>query len=533
MASFVDRVVLHVSGGHGGHGCVSVKREKFKPLGGPDGGNGGNGGDVILRVSSQTTTLLDYHHSPHRTAQNGGPGMGDWRAGHRGETLILPVPDGTVVKSRDGEVLADLVGEGAEFVAAAGGQGGLGNAALATAKRKAPGFALLGIEGEERDILLELKSIADVALVGFPSAGKSSLIAAMSAARPKIADYPFTTLVPNLGVVQAGDVRFTIADVPGLIEGASEGRGLGHDFLRHVERCAAIVHVLDCGTLESDRNPLDDLEVIERELAKYSVDMSFAGPDGEVVPLNERPRLVALNKVDLPDGKAMADMVRPELEGRGYRVFEVSATSHEGLRSLGFAMAEIVQKARAEVKTAPPKVAPAVLRPRAVNEKGFTIRREERNLEPLFRIIGEKPERWVKQTDFTNDEAVGYLSDRLNRLGVEDELFKIGANAGDTVVIGEDDAVVFDWEPTMSAGAELLAGPRGTDLRLSDWSRPTRAQKREDYEDRKAARAAARDELEAERRAGIWTESSRRKEWAPDLTSEEEAEGDDDYESER
>jgi GTP-binding protein len=355
----------------------------------------------------------------------------------------------------------------------------------------------------------------------------------MSAARPKIADYPFTTLVPNLGVVQAGDVRFTIADVPGLIEGASEGRGLGHDFLRHVERCAAIVHVLDCGTLESDRNPVDDLDVIERELAKYSVDMSFAGPDGEVVPLNERPRLVALNKVDLPDGQAMAEMVRPELEARGYRVFEVSATSHEGLRTLGFAMAEIVQKARDDVKAAPPKVAPAVLRPRAVNEKGFTIRREERNLEPLFRIIGEKPERWVKQTDFTNDEAVGYLSDRLNRLGVEDELFKIGANAGDTVVIGEDDAVVFDWEPTMSAGAELLAGPRGTDLRLSDWSRPTRAQKREDYEDRKAAKAAARDELEAERRAGIWTESSRRKEWAPDLVSEEEAEGDDDYDSER
>ncbi|MDQ4502344.1 GTPase ObgE [Sinomonas sp. ASV322] len=526
MASFVDRVVLHVSGGHGGHGCVSVKREKFKPLGGPDGGNGGNGGDVILRVSSQTTTLLDYHHSPHRNAQNGGPGMGDWRAGHRGETLVLPVPDGTVVKSRNGELLADLVGEGAEFVAAAGGQGGLGNAALATAKRKAPGFALLGIEGDERDIVLELKSIADVALVGFPSAGKSSLIAAMSAARPKIADYPFTTLVPNLGVVQAGDVRFTIADVPGLIEGASEGRGLGHDFLRHVERCAAIVHVLDCGSLESDRNPMDDLDIIERELAKYEVDMSFAGPDGEIVPLNERPRLVALNKVDLPDGKAMAEMVRPELEARGYRVFEVSATSHEGLRNLGFAMAEIVLKAREGLKLAPPTVAPTVLRPRAVNKTEFTIRREQRNLEPLFRVLGEKPERWVKQTDFTNEEAVGYLSDRLNRLGVEDELFKVGAKAGDTVVIGDDDAVVFDWEPTMMAGAELLAGPRGTDVRFADWSRPTRAQKREEYDDRKAARAAARDELEAERRAGIWTESSRRKEWAPDLASEEEASGD-------
>jgi GTPase len=508
MASFVDRVVLHVSGGTGGHGCVSVKREKFKPLGGPDGGNGGNGGDVILRVSSQTTTLLDYHHAPHRHATNGGPGMGDWRGGRNGETLILPVPDGTVVKTTDGEVLADLVGEGTEFVAAAGGQGGLGNSALSSQKRKAPGFALLGIPGDARDIVLELKSIADIALVGFPSAGKSSLIAAMSAARPKIADYPFTTLVPNLGVVQAGDVRFTIADVPGLIEGASEGKGLGHNFLRHVERCAALVHVLDCAALEADRDPLNDLAVIERELDRYAVDMSYAGTDGAVVPLNERPRLVALNKVDVPDGRDMAEFVRPELESRGYRVFEVSAASHEGLRELGFAMAEIVKAAREAVKAAPPKVAPPVLRPRAVNEAGFTIRREEKNLEPLFRILGEKPERWVKQTDFTNEEAIGYLADRLAKLGIEDQLFKSGAKPGDTVVIGEGDGVVFDWEPTMVTGAELLGGPRGTDVRFADWERPTRSQKREEYQDRKDAKAAARAELEAERQSGIWTESA-------------------------
>jgi GTPase len=508
MASFVDRVVLHVSGGTGGHGCVSIKREKFKPLGGPDGGNGGNGGDVILRVSSQTTTLLDYHHAPHRHATNGGPGMGDWRGGRNGETLILPVPDGTVVKTTDGQVLADLVGEGTEFVAAAGGQGGLGNSSLSSQKRKAPGFALLGIPGDARDIVLELKSIADIALVGFPSAGKSSLIAAMSAARPKIADYPFTTLVPNLGVVQAGEVRFTIADVPGLIEGASEGKGLGHNFLRHVERCAALVHVLDCAALEADRDPLNDLAVIEQELDRYAVDMSYAGTDGAVVPLNERPRLVALNKVDVPDGRDMAEFVRPELESRGYRVFEVSAASHEGLRELGFAMAEIVKAAREAVKAAPPKVAPPVLRPRAVNEAGFTIRREEKNLEPLFRILGEKPERWVKQTDFTNEEAIGYLADRLAKLGIEDQLFKSGARPGDTVVIGEGDGVVFDWEPTMVTGAELLGGPRGTDVRFADWERPTRSQKREAYQDRKDAKAAARAELEAERQAGIWTESA-------------------------
>ncbi|MDN3483430.1 GTPase ObgE [Arthrobacter sp. APC 3897] len=509
MASFVDRVVLHVSGGTGGHGCVSVKREKFKPLGGPDGGNGGDGGDVILRVDSSSTTLLDYHHLPHRHATNGGNGMGDWRNGKTGETLILPVPDGTVVKSRDGEVLADLVGEGAEYIAAAGGQGGLGNSSLSSQKRKAPGFALLGVPGDERDIVLELKSIADIALVGFPSAGKSSLIAAMSAARPKIADYPFTTLVPNLGVVQAGDVRFTVADVPGLIEGASEGKGLGHNFLRHVERCAALVHVLDCAALETDRDPLGDLDVIEKELDKYSVDMSFAGSDGDVVPLNQRPRLVALNKVDVPDGRDMAEFVRPELEKRGYRVFEVSASSHEGLKPLGFAMAEIVRDARAAVQSAPPRVKTPTLRVRNADAKGgFTIRREERNMEPLFRVLGDKPVRWVQQTDFTNDEAVGYLADRLAKLGVEDKLFKAGAKPGDAVVIGEGDGVVFDWEPTMIGGAELLAAsPRGSDIRIEEFSRPTREEKKEDHQARRDARAAARAELEAERKAGIWTES--------------------------
>ncbi|KNC20528.1 GTPase CgtA [Arthrobacter sp. RIT-PI-e] len=516
MASFVDRVVLHVSGGTGGHGCVSVHREKFKPLGGPDGGNGGDGGDVILRVDHQTTTLLDYPHAPHRHATNGGSGMGDWRGGKSGETLVLSVPDGTVVKTKDGEVLADLVGEGTEFVAAAGGQGGLGNAALSSQKRKAPGFALLGIPGDERDVVLELKSIADIALVGFPSAGKSSLIAAMSAARPKIADYPFTTLVPNLGVVEAGSTRFTIADVPGLIEGASEGRGLGHNFLRHVERCAALVHVLDCAALETDRDPLNDLAIIERELEKYSVDMSFAGPDGDVVPLNERPRLVALNKVDVPDGKDMAGFVRADLEERGYRVFEVSASSHAGLRQLGFAMAEIVEQARAAVAATPPKVEAPVLRPRGVNAAPFRIRHEEKDALPLFRVLGEKPERWVQQTDFTNDEAVGYLADRLAKVGVEEELFRIGAKPGDTVVIGEGDGVVFDWEPTMMGGAELLAGPRGTDLRLAEYVRPTREQKREEYQARKDAKAAARAELEADRKAGVWTESVQdRKRTAP------------------
>ena len=268
VPTFVDRVTLHVSAGRGGNGVASVHREKFKPLGGPDGGNGGPGGSVILRVDPDVTTLLDYHHSPRRKAENGAQGAGGNRNGSHGGDLVLPVPDGTVVhEARSGEVLADMVGAGTELVIARGGRGGLGNAALASAKRKAPGFALLGEPGDELEIRLELKVVADIGLVGFPSAGKSSLIAAMSRARPKIADYPFTTLVPNLGVVTAGETTFTVADVPGLIEGASEGRGLGHDFLRHVERCAAIVHVIDTATLEPGRNPVEDLDIIENELS--------------------------------------------------------------------------------------------------------------------------------------------------------------------------------------------------------------------------------------------------------------------------
>src|SRR5690606_35302175 len=249
------------------------------------------------------------------------------------------------------------------------------------------------------DVVLELKSMADIALVGYPSAGKSSLIAAVSAARPKIADYPFTTLVPNLGVVEAGETRFTVADVPGLIPGASEGKGLGHEFLRHVERCAAIVHVLDCASLEADRDPISDLDIIEAELANYEADSTFAGTDGTIVPLIERPKLIALNKVDMPDGADMAEFVRPELEKRGYRVFEISALSRNGLRDLSFAMAELVEQARAEQVVEAPVVEVPVIRPRTSKRAEFTIRREEQNFEPMWRVIGEKPERWIMQTD--------------------------------------------------------------------------------------------------------------------------------------
>ena len=237
VAEFADRAELRVHAGDGGNGCASIRREKFKPLGGPDGGNGGRGGDVIIEVDPGASTLLDFHRRPVRRAGNGKQGAGSNRSGAEGADLVLRVPDGTVVKTSDGEVLADLVGAGTRFVAAQGGRGGLGNAALASTRRKAPGFALRGEPGVERRLVLELKTVADVGLVGFPNAGKSSLIAAMSAARPKIANYPFTTLTPHLGVVEAGDTQFVVADVPGLIPGASRGKGLGLDFLRHVERC--------------------------------------------------------------------------------------------------------------------------------------------------------------------------------------------------------------------------------------------------------------------------------------------------------
>ncbi|WP_030835602.1 GTPase ObgE [Streptomyces hygroscopicus] len=473
MTTFVDRVELHVAAGNGGHGCASVHREKFKPLGGPDGGNGGRGGDVILVVDQSVTTLLDYHHSPHRKATNGKPGEGGNRSGKDGTDLILPVPDGTVVLDKRGNVLADLIGQGTTYIAAQGGRGGLGNAALASPRRKAPGFALLGEPGHSGDVVLELKTVADVALVGYPSAGKSSLISVLSAAKPKIADYPFTTLVPNLGVVTAGSTVYTIADVPGLIPGASQGKGLGLEFLRHVERCSVLVHVLDTAALESERDPLTDLDVIEAELAQYG-------------GLDDRPRVVVLNKVDIPDGQDLADIIRPDLEARGYQVFEVSAVAHLGLKELSFALAKIVAQARAAKPTE--EATRIVIRPKAVDDAGFTVVAEE----GFYRVLGEKPERWVRQTDFANDEAVGYLADRLARLGVEEELVKAGARSGDEVVIGpEDDAVVFDWEPSIATGAEML-GRRGEDHRF-DAPRPAAQRRR----DRDAERDEAQQEYDA------------------------------------
>ncbi|HEX2774539.1 MAG TPA: GTPase ObgE [Micromonosporaceae bacterium] len=476
MISYVDRVVLHLQAGNGGHGCVSVHREKFKPFGGPDGGNGGHGGSILLAVDPQVHTLLDFHFRPHVKAENGRGGAGSNRDGANGTDLVLKVPDGTVVQTLGGEVLADLVGAGTTFEIARGGRGGRGNAALASARRKAPGFAELGEPGDLLDVVLELKSVADVGLVGFPSAGKSSLISVLSAAKPKIADYPFTTLTPNLGVVRAGDHTYTIADVPGLIPGAATGKGLGLEFLRHIERCAVLVHVVDTVTLEPGRDPLADIDAIEAELSAYG-------------GLEDRPRLVALNKIDIPDGRDLAEIVRPDIEARGLRVFEVSAVSREGLRELSYAIGELVDEARAAAL--PPQPTRIVLRPPAVDDAGFTV---ELAPDGAYVVRGQRPERWVRQTNFDNDEAVGFLADRLARLGVEEQLAKAGAEPGSLVRIGNRE---FDWQPTVYVAEEVL-GPRGTDVRLEERAgRATAAERlatRKARRQRPAAEPAATDE---------------------------------------
>jgi GTP-binding protein len=453
VAEFADQADVRVQAGHGGNGCASVHREKFKPLGGPNGGNGGRGGDVIIEVDPGTSTLLDFHRRPVRRAGNGKPGLGDNRNGADGADLVVKVPDGTVIKTADGAELADLTGAGTRYIAAAGGRGGLGNAALASTKRKAPGFALRGEPGLELELVFELKTIADAGLVGFPNAGKSSLISAMSAARPKIADYPFTTLTPNLGVVEAGTIQFVVADVPGLIPGASSGKGLGLDFLRHIERCTVLVHVLDCATEEPGRDPLSDLDALENELSAYEEITGAAMAD--------KPRIVALNKIDIPAARELADLVEPELLARGLTVHRVSAATTEGLRDLAFTMAAVIAAARAAAPLAEPTR--LVLRPEPAAGPDFELVATGQN---SFRVIGERPRRWILQTDFSNDEAVGYLADRLAKLGIEQALAAAGAMPGAEVLIGEEDnSVVFDWDPGVTAEGVTL-GPRGTDARL-------------------------------------------------------------------
>jgi GTPase len=404
---FVDEATVYVRGGKGGDGAASFRRQPYEPKGPPDGGDGGDGGSVILEVSRGVRDLGDLAERAHRQAEDGRPGMGKDRHGGRGHDLVLRVPDGTVVRDERG-LVADLVGEGARAVVAAGGRGGRGNASLAGPRNRAPRTADRGEPGEERRLELELRTVADVGLVGLPNAGKSTLLAALTAARPKVADYPFTTLTPNLGVAGGDDgERFVLADVPGLIEGASQGRGLGHRFLRHITRCRALALVVDL----SGEDPQADLATVRAELAAY--DPALAA----------RPSVVAATKVDLLDEAERARRAGA-LDATG-EVIEVSGLTGEGVDRLAARLGEL---ARAAAAAEPERTPFVVLRP---GREPFTVRREGER----FRVVGRSVERWVAETDLEDPRAVAALQDRLVKAGVERRLAEEGARRGDEVVI--------------------------------------------------------------------------------------------------
>ncbi len=404
QADFVDEAQLNARGGDGGAGAVSFRREAHVPKGGPDGGNGGTGGDVILRADHNAASLLAFRDHPHRKAQSGTHGQGNKRHGADGDDLVVPVPVGTTVRDRDARLLADLVNHGDQVVVAEGGRGGRGNAAFASNRRRAPGFAEQGEYGEERWLQLELRLVADVALVGFPNAGKSTLIASISAAKPKIAGYPFTTLTPNLGVVQFHEHEFVVADVPGLIEGAAEGKGLGHQFLRHVERARVLVVLVDLASFEL-RSPAEQEAVLLAELERYQLS------------LLERPRLVVGSKADVAD---------PDLAG-GFEGLRISAVTREGLDALLGRVATLVGEAR---ETEPEPESYVVHRPAG---EGFDVVRDD---DGAFRVTGRDAERAVAMADLTNEEAILYVQARLRRMGVERALRRAGARHGDVVRIG-------------------------------------------------------------------------------------------------
>ena len=426
MSSFVDECGLHVKGGDGGAGAVAFRREAHVDKGGPDGGDGGSGGDVWLVADRNVASLLAFRDHPHRRGGNGTHGGGKKRHGKRGEEIEVHVPEGTVVRDQDGTVVADLVHAGDRWLAAAGGQGGRGNARFLSNRRRAPAFAEQGEVGEERWLRMELKLLADVALVGFPNVGKSTLIAAISAAKPKIADYPFTTLVPNLGVVRLDDAEFVVADVPGLIEGAAEGRGLGHQFLRHVERARALCVLIDLAWEESGQpSPAEQERILLAELDAYRPE------------LLERPRIVAGSRLDLA----------PDADGPSLRF---SAVTGQGLRQITGSMADAVQVARA---VEPEPTTFVVHRP--VPTEGVTV---EREIDGTWRVHGRSAERAVALSDINQVEALEYAQARLRSLGVDRALAKAGVRGGEIVRVG---TFAFDYRPDDEWDSEIDAG--------SDW----------------------------------------------------------------
>lgn len=408
---FVDRARVRVTGGAGGNGCRSFRREKYVPRGGPNGGDGGNGGSVIFVADRRYTSLLDLKYHVHWKGGPGAHGSGSDCHGKNGEDTIVPVPLGTVIRSVENDtVLADLTVEGQRFVAAAGGRGGRGNARFATSTERAPQFAEMGEPGEDREFLLELKVIAEVGLVGLPNAGKSTFLAAVTAARPKVAPYPFTTLTPNLGVAPLSDFRtLTIADIPGIIEGAAEGKGLGHDFLRHIERTKALLFLIDLG----DEDPVRTKEILETELARHS-DV-FA----------TRPRVFALNKADIPENRERYEKLANKFD----KPWLISGATREGVDELLEHLWGLVDRLRREEEAAPQPPE----RAEYAYEAPFTVERVEGG----FRVDGKVAVRAVRMTNFDNEDAVRHLQKRFKKMGILKALKRLGAEPGATVFVGD------------------------------------------------------------------------------------------------
>lgn len=417
---FFDEAKIHVKAGQGGNGIIHFRREKYVPLGGPDGGNGGNGGSIRLVSSKHYNTLSMFRKQAHFTAEKGVNGGGSNRAGKNGEDLTVEVPTGTLVyDAQTGELLADLVEDGQSVVVAQGGRGGRGNACFATSTNQAPRIATKGDPGEERWLRLELKLIADVGVIGMPNAGKSTLLSVVTAAKPKIANYPFTTLVPNLGVVDLGERTLIMADVPGLIEGAHKGAGLGHQFLRHVERTKVLIHLLDGASMD----PLQDWEAINEELELFQPHLAT------------KPQIVALNKMDLPQAQEMWPLVKETLEAQGITTLALSAVTRQGLQELLWATVKMLDAAP-EAEPEPEQV--KVFRPRPVDAKDYTIV----PVEDGFRVTGEKIERVAARTVWQSFESIVRFQNILKAFGIYEELQKVGIETGDTLYIGEAE---FDW----------------------------------------------------------------------------------------
>ena len=417
MANFVDRARITVKAGDGGNGAVAFHREKYIASGGPDGGDGGRGGNVVLRADDTLSTLMDFRYKRKYTAPSGAGGEGRLKTGKNGQDLIIRVPRGTIVRDYETNgIICDMSG-GEDFVLAKGGRGGWGNKHFATPTRQTPRFAKAGLPGESRDVVLELKLLADVGLVGFPNVGKSTLLSVTSNARPKIANYHFTTLFPNLGVIYVSEgVSFVMADIPGIIEGAAEGAGLGHDFLRHIDRCRLIVHVIDVSGSE-DRDPLDDFDVIRAELAGWSPDLA------------QRPMIVAANKIDLlPPDSDNLERLREYVTGQGYEFYEISAGTTQGTR-------ELVQTIAGHLAHLPPVrvYEPDYVKPLA--EAGSPDSLSIRHEEDLWEISGAWMERLVADINFDDYESRQYFDRQLRRCGLFDRLEELGIQDGDTVSI--------------------------------------------------------------------------------------------------